>query len=121
MTEAELVAAALAAGARLGGARGAVVGDVYLALRETVRWRLAGDRTGDHGFGVRVLDAHETDPEVWGSRLVGVLTGSGVVEDREILAAARILLGAERRACRLALDTRGVRADRDQEARLRRT
>ncbi|MFF7889075.1 hypothetical protein ACH40F_49955 [Streptomyces sp. NPDC020794] len=106
MTEVELVAAALAAGASAGltdTARGAVH-DLYTALREVVRRRLAGGS----GYCVRVLDAHEADPDVWQSRLVEVLTGSGVEEDEEILAAARILLGAERRVGGFTVDARGA-------------
>ena len=102
MTEVELVAAALAAGASAGPAdtaRGAVH-DLCTALREVVRRRLAGGS----GYCVRVLDAHEADPEVWQSRLVEVLKGSGVEDDEEILAAARVLLGAERRVGWIAVD-----------------
>ncbi|MCI3272394.1 hypothetical protein [Streptomyces cylindrosporus] len=106
MTEAELVAAALGAGPPDGlrDTRQGLVRDLYVALRESVRWRL----TGDGGHGRRVLDAHEVDPDVWRERLIEVLAGSGVEKDAEILAAARILLGAGRRAGRLALDARGA-------------
>jgi hypothetical protein len=106
VTEVELVAAALAEGAsaRLTDTARGAVRELYIALRETVRRRLAGD----NGYGVRVLDAHEVDPEVWGSRLVPVLTAAGVAQDKDILAAARMLLGAERSARRLTLDARRV-------------
>ncbi|MFD3590708.1 hypothetical protein [Streptomyces sp. NPDC058683] len=94
MTEVELVAAALATGAAAGladTARGTVHG-LHAGLRETLRRRLSG---GD-GYGVRVLDAYETDPDVWRTRLLRVLTGSGVEADMEILTAARAVLRAER-------------------------
>lgn len=90
MSEVELVAAALAAGASAGltdTARGAVL-DLYTSLREAVRRRLDRGRVA----GARVLDAPDADPEVWRRRLVGVLTDSGVEEDVAVLALARALL-----------------------------
>lgn len=106
MTEVELVATALATGAAAGltdTARGAVH-DLYTALREAVRRRLGGGGC----YGVRVLDAYETDPDVWRTRLLHVLTGSGVERDEEILTAARAVLRAERRAATLTVDIRGA-------------
>ncbi|MGW5605137.1 hypothetical protein ACWEWI_03350 [Streptomyces sp. NPDC003753] len=104
MTEVELVAAALAAGASAGltdTAREAVR-DLYARLRD----RLAGK--GD--YGVRVLDAHESDPDAWGTRLTEVLTGMGLERDEEILATSRrVLLGAERRLGAMIVDARGAR------------
>ncbi|MFF7602616.1 hypothetical protein [Streptomyces mirabilis] len=94
MTEVELVAAALATGAAAGltdTARGTVL-DLHAGLREALRRRLSG---GD-GYGVRVLDAYETDPDVWRARLLRVMTDSGVDADLEILTAARSVLRAER-------------------------
>ena len=101
MTEVDLVAVALATGAAPGltdSARGAVH-DLYIVLREAVRRRLGGVGGGNSvsGYAVRVLDAYETDPDVWRTRLLHVLTDSGVGTDEEILAAARALLRAERR------------------------
>ncbi|WLW53064.1 hypothetical protein [Streptomyces sp. YU58] len=107
MTEVELVAVALATGAAPGlteSAHGSVH-DLYVCLREAVRRRLAGpgghregDGTGGHGgYGVRVLDAYESDPDVWHTRLLQVLTGSGVAADEAVLTAARAVLRAERR------------------------
>jgi hypothetical protein len=101
VTEVELVAVALATGAAPGltdSARGAVH-DLYIALREAVRRRLggAGGGNGMGGYPLRVLDAHEMDPDVWRTRLLHVLTDSGVGTDEEILAAARAVLRAERR------------------------
>ncbi|WP_406445443.1 hypothetical protein OHB14_40665 [Streptomyces sp. NBC_01613] len=100
MTEVELVAVALATGAAAGltdSARGTVHG-LYTGLREEVR-RCLGENGGNSrgGYGVRVLDAYETDPDVWWTRLLQVLTGSGVETDEEILATARAVLRAEHR------------------------
>jgi hypothetical protein len=75
VTEAELVATALATGAAAGltdTPRG-VVHDLHSALREAVRRRLAGGSVSG-GYGVRVLDAYDTDPDVWRTRLLQVLT-----------------------------------------------
>jgi hypothetical protein len=60
------------------------------------------------GYGVRVLDAYETDPDVWRTRLLQVLTASGVDTDEESLAAARAVLRAERRTGRISMDADGV-------------
>jgi hypothetical protein len=107
VTGVELVATALAAGAAPGltGCGRGTVHDLYVALREAVRRRLAGSdcsSVGDRnsvcgGYGVRVLDAYETDPDVWRTRLLQVLTASGVEMHEECLAAARAVLRAERR------------------------
>lgn len=115
MTEVELVAVALATGAAPGltdSARGAVH-DLYTGLKEAVRRRLSGvgaksedDGTNVGGYGVRVLDAFEMDPDVWRTRLLQVLTGSGVATDEEILAAARAVLRAERRTGHAVVDVR---------------
>ncbi|MFE6546986.1 hypothetical protein ACFVHS_01060 [Streptomyces sp. NPDC057746] len=45
-----------------------------------------------------MLDAYKTDPDVWRTRLVQVLTASGAKVDEEILAAARAVPRAERRS-----------------------
>ncbi|MFE7271172.1 hypothetical protein [Streptomyces sp. NPDC057623] len=110
MTEAELVATALAAGAASGltDTASGTVHDLYSGLKAAVHRRLAGSGTpgghsgggaggGTGGYGVRVLDAYETDPDVWRTRLLQALTGVAVEGDPEILAAARAVLRAERR------------------------
>ncbi|XUL89239.1 hypothetical protein ACQ86D_23510 [Streptomyces galilaeus] len=110
MTEVELVATALAMGAAAGitdTSRG-VVHDLHAVLRETVRRRLAGGGNSMGGYGIRVLDAYETDPDVWRTRLLQVLTGSGVETDEEILAAARAVLRAERRTSHVTMNVRGA-------------
>ncbi|MFE6038381.1 hypothetical protein [Streptomyces sp. NPDC056452] len=101
MTEVELVATAFATGAAAGltGSARGTVHDLYAGLREAVRRRLDGAGAGGvagGGYGVRVLDAYETDPDVWRTRLLRVLAASGVETDEEILAAARAVLRAER-------------------------
>lgn len=61
------------------------------------------------GYGVRVLEAYETDPDVWRTQLLQVfLAGSGVETDEESLAAARAVLRAERRTSHMTVDTRPV-------------
>lgn len=100
MTEAELVAIALATGAAAAHADSArgPVHDLYLDLRTGVRQRLGGAcGQGAEGYGARVLDAYETDADVWWNRLLNVLSASGVETDPEILTAARAVLRAERR------------------------
>jgi len=101
MTEVELVAAALAAGASAGltdTARGAVH-DLYTGLRDAVRRRLDPNGVAD----TRVLDAPDADLEAWRSRLVGVLTGSGVEEDQAVVAQARALLAETGQAGRFTV------------------
>ncbi|PWI11483.1 hypothetical protein DIZ27_05460 [Streptomyces sp. NWU339] len=109
MTEAELVATALATGAAAGltdTSRG-VVHDLHAALQEAVRRRLAGGGDGvPGGYGVRVLDAYETDPDVWRTRLLQVLA-SGMEIDEEICAAARAVLRAHRRPGHITGDAVG--------------
>lgn len=111
MTGVELVATALATGAapRLTGCGRGAVHDLYAALREAVRRRLAesGDNRVGDGYGVRMLDAYETDPDVWRTRLLQVLTASGVDTDEESLAAARAVLRAERRTGRISVAADG--------------
>ncbi|MDQ1050952.1 hypothetical protein [Streptomyces sp. V4I2] len=113
MTEVERVATALAAGSAPGltdSGRG-TVHDLHVALRDAVRRRLAGSAGNSvgGGYGVRVLDAYETDPDVWWTRLLQVLTASGVETDEEILGAARAVLRAERRTGSITVDAVGVR------------
>ncbi|MFE5188713.1 hypothetical protein [Streptomyces sp. NPDC056628] len=107
MTEVELVAAALAAGASAGltdTARGAVA-DLYTSLREAVR------RCLDRGAvpGTRVLDAPDEDAGAWQARLVAVLTDSGVERDPAVLAVARALLDETGRPGRITVDASGAR------------
>ncbi|MFC9115062.1 MULTISPECIES: hypothetical protein [Streptomyces] len=110
VTGVELVATALTTGAAAGltgAAPRGTVHELHDALRAAVRRRLtASDGPGGRN-GVRVLDAHATDPDVWGTRLLRVLVASGAGEDEEILAAARALLRAERLPTR---PTRGAPA-----------
>jgi hypothetical protein len=108
VTEMELVATALATGAAAGlaGSPHGVVDDLHTVLRDLVRRRLAGN--GDHvrgRYGVRVLDAYETDPDVWRTRLLQVLS-AGMETDEEILAAARAVLRADRRTGPLTMTGR---------------
>ncbi|MBO1332980.1 hypothetical protein [Streptomyces sp. VRA16 Mangrove soil] len=102
MTGAELVATALAteAEAALTGTAHGPVHDLWASLRDALRGRLAeANRAhGGGGYGPRVLDAYLTDPDVWRTRLLRVLTSTGAHRDSGILAAARAVIRAERSA-----------------------
>ncbi|MFG2819891.1 hypothetical protein ACGFX4_10740 [Kitasatospora sp. NPDC048365] len=90
MTEAELVVAALAAGASA-GVRETVslaVRDTYEGLRDAVRRRLA--LRG--GQAEEVLDTVETEPGVWEARLTAELSAAGIDRDPAVVEAARELL-----------------------------
>lgn len=106
MTEVELVATALATGAADGltDTTPGAVHDLCTGLREAIRRRLCGGG----GYALRVLDAYETDPDVWRTRLLRILAGSGVETDVEILAMARAVLRAERRPATITADVRGA-------------
>ncbi|CAL9524260.1 hypothetical protein SUDANB176_03914 [Streptomyces sp. enrichment culture] len=109
MTEVELVATALATGAAAGltGTPRGVVHDLHAALREEVRRRLTrGGNGGRGGYGVRVLDAYDTDPDVWRTRLLQVLASEMEIDD-EVRAAARAVLRAQRRTGRITGDAVG--------------
>lgn len=99
LVDMDLVATALATGAAAGltGISCGVVTDSHAALREAVRRRLTdGVDRACGGYGVRVLDAYETDPDLWRTRLLKVLA-SEVEMDEEIRAAAYAVLHAHRR------------------------
>ncbi|QIY74754.1 hypothetical protein HEP84_42405 [Streptomyces sp. RLB1-33] len=106
MTEADLVATALAMGAAAGltdTSRG-IVHDLHAMLSEAVRRRLSDGGDGVRGgYGLRVLHAYETDPDVWRTRLLQILA-SGLEMDEEILEAARAVLRADRRTGRVIVD-----------------
>ncbi|MGW6355941.1 hypothetical protein ACWFR5_12145 [Streptomyces sp. NPDC055092] len=109
MTEVELVVAALAAGAaaRLADTCCGVVHDLHAALVEMVRGRLASGGDGVRGgYGVRVLDAYKTDPDVWRPRLLRVLA-SGMEMDEELLEAARAVLRADCRSGHITVGMAG--------------
>ncbi|SMQ19949.1 hypothetical protein SAMN06272771_6420 [Streptomyces sp. Ag82_O1-12] len=109
MTEVELVATALAVGAAAGltDIEHGVVHHLYTGLGEAVGRRLAGAGGSSGAYGVRVLEAYASDPDVWRTRLLQVLTGSGVETDQEILAAARAVLRAERRVGHISVGAWG--------------
>ncbi|MEU3985557.1 hypothetical protein AB0F77_36775 [Streptomyces sp. NPDC026672] len=94
VTEAELVATALATGAAaaLTDSTRGPVRELHAGLRDLLRRRL----DGDCGYGLRVLNAYETDPDVWRNRLLRALNAAGAESDEEVLAAARAVLRAER-------------------------
>lgn len=103
----ELGATALASGAPAGvtdTARG-VVHDLRVALGEMTRGRPAGVGVWG-GYGVRVLDAYKTDPDVWRTRLLQVLA-SGMEMDEELLEPARAVLNADCRAGHITVGMAG--------------
>ncbi|MEU2302617.1 hypothetical protein ABZ584_35035 [Streptomyces antibioticus] len=91
MTEAELVATALATGAAPGltGTAPGTVQDLHATLKEKLHHRLRDS------YGTRVLHAYDTDPDVWHTRLLQVLT-TQLTLDEDILTAARAVLRADR-------------------------
>jgi hypothetical protein len=85
-----------------------VVGEFggYGALAAVRRRLSAGGDGVRGGYGVRVLHAYETDPDVWRTRLLQVLA-SGLEMDEEILGAARAVLRADRRTGHVIVDVVG--------------
>ncbi|MEV0909138.1 hypothetical protein [Streptomyces hokutonensis] len=111
MTEVDLVATAFATGAAAGltdTSRG-VVHDLHMVLRDAIHRRLSGGDGVRSGYGVRVLYAYETDPDVWRTRLLQVLA-SELELDEEILGVARAVLRADRRAGHVIVDVVGCGA-----------
>jgi len=85
----DLIVTALTAGAAAGITDTAsnAIRDAYATLSQLVRRRLT-----DRGGQAVALDAEETDPAVWETRLRAELTGTGVDHDDQVLAAAQELL-----------------------------
>lgn len=81
--------AALAAGAGTDAAdtRSGAVRDTHARLKSLLSSRLAGHRQASEA-----LQAEETQPGVWRSRIGDDLNASGAAADQEVLAAARRLL-----------------------------
>jgi hypothetical protein len=103
MTGAELILAALAAGAGAGtsdAAKTAVL-DAYTGLLDAVRNRLAGRERAR-----QVLDGARSESGVWQTELALQLEESGAAFDDEVLTAARRLL--------VLADPGGIAADRYQ-------
>jgi hypothetical protein len=112
VTEVDLVATALATGAAAGltdTSRG-VVHDLHTVLSDAIRRRLSDGCDGLRGgYGLRVLNAYEADPDVWRTRLLQVLAAE-LELDEEILGAARAVLRAERGAGHVIVDVVGCGA-----------
>jgi hypothetical protein len=85
----ELIVAAMVAGATAGitDTASSTVKDAYSGLK-----RLLSRRLADRPDVREVLDAQETEPEVWRARLGPGLCDTGADSDEEILSAARRLL-----------------------------
>jgi len=83
----EVIVAALAAGAGAGlhDTASAAVQDAYAKLKDLIR-----DRIG--GRGAQALDAEETEPGVWQTRIGDALAESGAADDEQVQDAARRLL-----------------------------
>lgn len=88
MSAIEMITVALAAGAGVGvqDTASAAVRDAYAGLKALLR-RCLSDPDA-----VLALDADETDPGVWRTRIGTALTGSGAADDHQVLAAAQQLL-----------------------------
>ncbi|MFI6332866.1 hypothetical protein ACIBBG_31740 [Micromonospora chersina] len=91
MSGVELIVAALAAGASAGvtNTATAAVQDAYAGLKKALRGWFGGSEGA-----WQMLQADETQPDVWRARLGDQLIASGASENAEILAAARRLLAA---------------------------
>ena len=89
MTGAELIVAALAAGATAGltNTTSTAIGDAYTELKNLLSRRLTGRRAA-----VETIDGQETDTGAWRADLGEDLSSSGAATDEEILAVARRLL-----------------------------
>jgi hypothetical protein len=89
VTGLEVIVAALAAGAGAGAgdAANAAVFDAYTGLKGLLRRRLVA-----RPQAVEVLDAEQTDPQVWQARLGPHLAAADTDHDDEVLTAARRLL-----------------------------
>ncbi|MDQ7905931.1 hypothetical protein RB614_15550 [Phytohabitans sp. ZYX-F-186] len=85
----ELIVAALAAGATTGvsGAATQAITDTYGLLKQLIKRRFAGRDTAREA-----LEAEETEPGVWQTRIGDDLRTSGAAEDEQILTVARELL-----------------------------
>jgi hypothetical protein len=85
----ELIVAALAAGATAGvsGTATQAITDTYGLLKQLIRRRFGG-----RDAAREALEAQETEPGVWQTRIGDDLRQSGAADDGQILAAARELL-----------------------------
>ena len=84
-----LIVAALAAGAGLGvqDTASAMVKDAYAGLKALVKKRLGGGSDAE-----LVLAKHERAPETWQAPLMAELAETGADSDRDLIAAAEVLL-----------------------------
>ena len=91
LTDIELITTALAAGVSAGltGTANQAVTDAYTGLKGLLARRLAG-----RPAALEALDAAETEPSVWQTRIGPALTAVGVERDEELLAAAQMVLAA---------------------------
>jgi len=90
MAGVDLIVAALAAGATAGvtDTASALVRDSYAGLKDLLRGRFGRERPEPEA----ALEADETEPGVWRSRIGEALVESGAAEDRQVLQAAEGLL-----------------------------
>lgn len=85
----EVIVTALAAGATAGvsGAATDAIKDAYGLLKALIRRRFAGQDEAR-----AALEAEETEPGVWQTKIGHALQDSGAADDEQVLAAARELL-----------------------------
>jgi hypothetical protein len=104
MTELELVADALIAGAAAGitGATSSAIQDTYNGFRESVRRHLVA-RGSRHA---EALDTAPPNPEAWRQQLLTALAASDVARDRQVIETARLLLAEF--GSKVAFDNRGA-------------
>jgi hypothetical protein len=104
-----LIVTALAAGAALGtqDTVSAMVKDAYAGLKALVKKRLGGGPAAE-----LVLARHEQAPETWQAPLMAELAETGADGDRDLIAAAQVLLDlvsqAEGRTGKYTVDARGA-------------
>ena len=104
-----LIVTALAAGAALGAQDtvSTMVKDAYVGLKALVKKRLGGGPSAE-----LVLAKHEQAPETWQVPLMAELAEAGADGDRDLIAAAQVLLDlvsqAEGRTGKYTVDARGA-------------
>src|SRR4051812_4204335 len=106
-----LIMTALATGAGLGlkDTASSAVKDAYAGLKALVKQRLAGRPDAEV-----ILARHEKSPETWRAPLTAELGEAGADRDRDLVAAAQVLMSlvdeAGARGGKYTVDVRGAQA-----------